>query len=106
MQAEEGPNYDAACFHAHQCTEKYLKARLVEGGVHFPRIHDLEALLELVLPLEPGWEGIREALISLNGMDVEVRYPGYFSDADEAKQAVEFAEKVRAMVRSSLELEG
>jgi HEPN domain-containing protein len=26
----EHPNYDAACFHAQQCAEKYLKARLVD----------------------------------------------------------------------------
>ncbi len=25
------PNYDAACFHAQQCAEKYLKARLEEA---------------------------------------------------------------------------
>jgi HEPN domain-containing protein len=28
--SDEYPNYDAACFHAQQCAEKYLKARLVE----------------------------------------------------------------------------
>ena len=31
MQAEP-PNYDAVAFHAQQCAEKYLKARLVEAG--------------------------------------------------------------------------
>jgi len=28
----ESPNYDAVCFHAQQCAEKYLKAVLVEVG--------------------------------------------------------------------------
>ncbi len=27
-RARESPNYDAACFHAQQCAEKYLKSRL------------------------------------------------------------------------------
>ncbi len=27
----DAPNYDAACFHAQQSAEKYLKARLVEA---------------------------------------------------------------------------
>lgn len=49
----EYPNYDAACFHAQQCAEKYLKARLVEAGKDFPKTHDLSAILNLVLPLEP-----------------------------------------------------
>ena len=32
MRARKSPNYDDACFHAQQCAEKYLKARLVEAG--------------------------------------------------------------------------
>lgn len=28
MRARKSPNYDAACFHAQQCVEKYLKALL------------------------------------------------------------------------------
>ena len=27
-RARKNPNYDAVCFHAQQCAEKYLKARL------------------------------------------------------------------------------
>jgi HEPN domain-containing protein len=44
------PLHDAVCFHAQQCIEKYLKARLQEAGVRFPRTHDLEELLDLVIP--------------------------------------------------------
>ena len=33
------------CFHAQQCVEKYLKARLNEGSIQFHRTHDLEQLL-------------------------------------------------------------
>jgi hypothetical protein len=32
------PSYDAVCFHAQQCAEKYLKARLCEAGVAFGKI--------------------------------------------------------------------
>ena len=32
---------DAACFFCQQCIEKYLKARLLEAGITFPRTHDL-----------------------------------------------------------------
>jgi len=28
MRARKDPNYDGICFHAQQCAEKYLKARL------------------------------------------------------------------------------
>jgi HEPN domain-containing protein len=28
IRVRQAPNYDAVCFHAQQCVEKYLKARL------------------------------------------------------------------------------
>ena len=45
-RARKRPNYDGACFHAEQCAEKYLKARLCEVGATLAKIHDLVALLE------------------------------------------------------------
>jgi len=43
------PVYDAVCFHAQQCAEQYLKALLEEHNSTFPRIHDLLALLNLIV---------------------------------------------------------
>ena len=54
--------YDAACFHAQQTVEKYLKARLCEAVVAFPKTHDLAALLKLLLPLEPLWSDLQSWL--------------------------------------------
>ena len=34
-RARKNPNYDGICFHAQQCAEKYLKARLCEAGISF-----------------------------------------------------------------------
>lgn len=50
LAATNLPNYDAVCFHAQQCAEKYLKAFLQESGIAFPKIHDLAALLTSALP--------------------------------------------------------
>ena len=52
-RARRYPNYDSACFHAQQCVDKYLKARLQEASLPFPRTHDLDELLDLVLVAEP-----------------------------------------------------
>jgi HEPN domain-containing protein len=104
LQAEDNPNYDAVCFHAQQCAEKYLKARLVEADLPFPKIHDLGIILDLLLPIEPTWESLRGELNSLNDRAVEVRYPGYLSDADEAKDALEIASKVRQTIRQAFGL--
>jgi hypothetical protein len=46
-RARRQPNYDAACFHAQQTAEKYLKALLHEHGASVPRTHSLIELLEI-----------------------------------------------------------
>jgi len=73
-RARKQPNYDAACFFSQQCVEKYLKARLVEAGIAFPKTHDLEVLLDLILPVEPSWDAFRSALNDLTGFAVAFRY--------------------------------
>lgn len=103
--APNDPNYDAACFHAQQCAEKYLKARLVEAGIEFTKTHDLSAILDYVIPIEPDWQHLREDLNSLTDQAVEVRYPGMFADADDAKNALEIAQKVQTVVRIAFGLE-
>jgi HEPN domain-containing protein len=79
-------NYDAVCFHAQQCIEKYLKAFLQEFNVPFPRTHDLADLLKLALPIEPTWNSLDADLNVLTAFAVEYRYPGESSDLEEAKR--------------------
>ena len=99
------PNYDAVCFHSQQCAEKYLKARLQEASLPFPRIHDLSVLLDRVLSIEPTWEILREAAESLTSFAVEYRYPGVSANESEAREAVAACAEVRRAVRSALSLD-
>lgn len=99
-RARKQPNFDAACFFAQQCLEKYLKARLVQAGANVPRIHDLEALLELILPLEPLWEVFRPQLATLTSYAVVFRYPGESATRDMAKTAVSDAKAIRLQIRA------
>ena len=46
LRARKDPNYDAACFHAQQCIEKYLKALLQSREAAFRKTHDLSLLLD------------------------------------------------------------
>jgi HEPN domain-containing protein len=62
LRARKVPNYDAVCFHAEQCAEKYLKAILQEANISFGRIHNLIALLELLLRVDTSWEIMRSHL--------------------------------------------
>ena len=104
LRARSGPNFDAACFHAQQCAEKYLKARLQEAGVTFGRSHHLIPLLDLALPLEPMWEACRTDLAVLSAFAVEFRYPGESADRALAKEAVGRCASFRQLARESLGL--
>lgn len=104
LRARRQPNYDAACFHAQQCVEKYLKARLVKAKIRFTKTHDLERLLELILPREPQWAEFRPLLIDLGSFAVAYRYPGESATRELAKTAVANCKAVRQAIRSSLGL--
>jgi hypothetical protein len=56
LKARKSPNYDAACFHAQQCVEKYFKALLQEFAIPFGKTHHLISLLELSIGVEPSME--------------------------------------------------
>ena len=86
-QVTDNPNYDGICFHAQQCAEKYLKARLCEADITFSKIHDLVALLDQVLEIEPTWESFREDLAYLSDFAVTFRYPGESAEAESAIDA-------------------
>ncbi len=47
LRSRKPSRYDTICFHAQQCAEKYLKARLTEASVRFGKTHNLEDLLAL-----------------------------------------------------------
>jgi len=86
-QVQKNPNYDGICFHAQQCAEKYLEARLCQANIPFSKIHDLPALLEQVLDVEPSWECFREDLAFLSDFAVAFRYPGESADRESALDA-------------------
>ena len=102
LRARRQPNYDAACFHAQQCVEKYLKAKLVEVNIRFTKTHDLVRLLDLILPREPLWELFRPLLIELNRFAVAFRYPDESATREMAKTAVSDAKAIRQRIRESL----
>jgi len=103
-RARKKPAYNAACFHAQQCAEKYLKARLVEAGIVFTKTHDLINLLSLALQVESTWASLQPELDALNKYAVEYRYPGRSATKAGAKDAVADCRKIRGFVRAALGL--
>ncbi len=103
-RARKRPNYDSACFHAQQCAEKYLKARLQEAAIAIPFTHNLNALLLHVLPVEPTWTLMQPSLQTLTAYAVGFRYPGNNATLIQARDALKMCGEVRAIVRLSLGL--
>ncbi len=96
------PNYDAVCFHAQQCAEKYLKALLIDKGVTPPKIHDLPELSRLLGPVCPGWRWPVEELRLLSRAAVLSRYPGETAEHEEAKAAFDICARARKRLRELL----
>lgn len=104
LDVTTNPNHDATCFHAQQCIEKYLKARLQEAVIPFGKTHDLSLLLDLLLPVEPSWEALRSDLQALTVFAVAYRYPDDSADEDDAREAMAKCRNVRQIIRKSLNL--
>lgn len=98
LRARNAPNFDAACFHAQQCSEKYLKALLQETETPFGKTHNLSLLLDLLKDRHPELELLRPTLAILNAYAVEYRYPGESVDKEVARQAVKLANEVKQVV--------
>ena len=104
-RVRKNPCHDGVCFHAQQCAEKYLKARLCEEDVEFGKTHDLVALLDAVLPLEPPWDRFARDLAYLSAFAVAYRYPGESATRDQAREAVRRCRSFRLAAREALHAE-
>ncbi|HMZ81582.1 MAG TPA: HEPN domain-containing protein [Acidobacteriota bacterium] len=104
VKARKSPNFDAACFHAQQCIEKYLKARLEEAGLPIQKTHNLLILLNDVLSIEPTWSGLSTDLGILTTYAVSFRYPGSSANKAVAQDALKRCRKIRQLIRGSFGL--
>lgn len=98
------PKRDAACFHCQQAAEKYLKALLQELGLVVPRTHELNKLLNLLLPHDGTLASLRRGLRSLTRYAVDFRYPGVRATTRRMRAALRQAERVRTELRVRLGL--
>jgi len=103
LQASD-PVYDAICFHAQQCVEKYLKALCEERRGTVPKTHDLIVLLNELGASVGQLEPERKALARLGAYAVAFRYPGEDAGIQEAQEAVSIAEQVRSVLRENVGL--
>lgn len=103
LEASERPNYDAVCFHAHQCAERYLKARLQQDEVPFPETNHLVVLLHLCLDLEPAWIDCIDHLRFLTSALMHVQEAESVADLGMAQRSLELCRQFRAKAQESLD---
>ena len=103
---EPDPARDVICFHCQQAAEKYLKALLCELRLYIPRIHELDALLVMLLPHHSTLARLKRMLVSLSNYAVYYRYPGRSATTRQMRAALRHAERVRLKGRTILGLPG
>ena len=96
--------HNIICFHAQQCVEKYLKAWLQEADIRAPRTHNLEELLDLIVPTVPAWYHWQPDFKIITKYAVEPRYPGDSATTENTQHASHICNEVRQAVRTQLEL--
>lgn len=106
LPADDCP-YETVCFHAQQAAEKYLKAALTFLAIPFPKVHDLDELLDL-LPADAAVSVGRDGLPELSQLAVAPRYPGWDTEIDRqvAERACATAQSVKREVLALLAARG
>ena len=103
--------YGMVCFHAQQAVEKGLKALLAAAAYPIPRIHNLIRLRRIVEDSLGPLEIDEEALMFLNDIYLDSRYPtdlrvlpGGMPDAVDAQRAYGDALRIFEVLSSSVRM--
>ncbi len=105
----ESPVTDMICFHMQQCVEKYLKAFLIFNGEEITKTHDIGAIINQCIKIDPEFSFLFEINADmLTRYAVEIRYGEsfYYPSLSETKEAIEIAEKVKEFVLKKLKEKG
>lgn len=95
---------DQICYHAHQSTEKFLKAFLIFHNFRFDKTHNLLYLHQKCLDLDN--EFTKLDLGNLNSHGTSLRYPESIAEPslDEALKCLDIAGSVRDFILKKLKM--
>jgi HEPN domain-containing protein len=104
LVTDSDPIRESIAFHCQQAVEKYLKALLVSLQIEFPKTHDLEELLDLLIPVRPAVAADLESIGMLSPFGVKIRYPGDFPELlpGQDRTLFDLAKRTREAVRAQL----
>jgi len=105
---EDFSPYHTICFMCQGSAEKYLKAFLLWKGWELKKTHDLSEILDFCCGYDDSFEHLFPQSELLNEYITEGRYPGDLPfesiGADDAKEAIEAAEKIEEYVLKNINL--
>jgi HEPN domain-containing protein len=91
-------------FHFQQCGEKLLKSVLDLNGIQFPRTHDLEILLQLLVSNDIDLVADVNNLVELTDYAVESRYAILLDDMEDTGKYIEVLDQLLLFVEESIAL--
>lgn len=103
------PATDTVCFHAQQYVEKSLKAFLIYNGKEIKRILDIAVLIREWTEIDEDFNQLfKIEADKLTDYAIEIRYSEefYIPSIDEAKDAIEIAERVKYFILGKLKNKG
>lgn len=82
-------------FHIQQAAEKLIKALLAYNKVNFPKIHDMEELINILEQNHIIFELEKDKLIDLGDYAIEGRYAVIHDDFEDAEKYILLIEKLK-----------
>lgn len=89
-------------FHLQQAIEKFLKALLSRNNIKFPKVHDIEKLIEICNENNIQLPDYVEDFIDLTPFAVEFRYGLIMEESIDIKYYFDMAEKFKKFVEKAL----
>jgi HEPN domain-containing protein len=83
---------------------KILQGAAARVWAAVPKTHDLDELLELLLPYDAKLAMLRRGLDALTRFAVEYRYPIVRTSTRQMRSALRLAERIRRELRTRLDL--
>jgi len=89
-------------FHLQQAIEKFLKALLSRNNIKFPKVHDIEKLIEICNENNIQLPDYVEDFIDLTPFAVEFRYGLIMEESIDIKYYCDMVEKFKKFVKKAL----
>ncbi len=104
---EEKGYTDVIAYHIQQAIEKYLKGYLIFHGKKYPKIHELDTLLNLIAQFDNSFDDFIELCEKVTKYYIEERYPPgplTIYTYEEIKEDLDNAKNIITKIKEKVEI--